>query len=341
MNFKILGEEQDEIVNTSMPRTVVSPKNEVPNINDTSFQKHGRNEHEGHVISEFLQSPPMIFSRDGHNIWFGDMYRGKSAFLVLSGPSFQKILNGHSELYNKSYIDLLKSPGFITMSVNNAISSFRTDLWVSNDKPSQFVRSVWYDPKIMKFCPWSNVEERIFNSDEWKFTKFTPGECPNTWFFRRNDKFNADTFMYEDTFNWGSHKDYGGKRSVMLIALRMLYYLGIRKVFLLGCDFKMDANYTYHFKQERHDSSINSNNSTYLVLKERFNLLKPHFKNLGYDVYNCNPESQLQTFPIIEIDDALKMALDGFPDVEHERTEGLYDREYRIRQEEKKNEKKK
>jgi hypothetical protein len=31
------------------------------------------------------------------------------------------------------------------------------------------------------------------------------------------------------------------KRSVMLVALRLLHYLGFGTVYLLGCDFKMDA----------------------------------------------------------------------------------------------------
>ena len=335
--FKILGDGQDEIVEVNDSPTTKEtepPKSDVPNTHDHSKLQFGR-DRTGQVFGQYQQSAPMIFTRDGHNMWFGDMYKGKSAFLILSGPSFGQILKGNSEEFGRPYRVLLNSPGFVTMSVNNAVSSFRTDMWVSNDSPSQFVRSVWDDPSIMKFCPWDNVSKPVFDSNEWDFTDVTPGDCPNTWFFRRNDKFEAEKFMYEDTFNWGSHKDYGGKRSVMLIAIRMLYYLGIRKVFLLGCDFKMNKDYTYHFEQARHDSSIRSNNSTYEALMERFGQLMPHFESLGFEVYNCNPESALSVFPYMSVDDALKSATDGFPNVETERTAGLYDREYLLRQEEK------
>lgn len=330
MKFTIMGENTEEVI--VIPPSVSQPKNENPNMPDILRSVSGRDKHEGQVFGLYGQSSPMVFTRDGHNMWLGDMYRGRSAFLILSGPSFETVLNSNSNEFNKPYSELLKSPGFITMSVNNAVSSFRTDLWVSNDPPSQFIKSVWLDPKIMKFCPWDNEKKTIFDSTKWEMLDITPGDCPNTFFFRRNDKFNADTFMYEDTFNWGSSKDFGGKRSVMLIAIRMLYYLGIRNIFLLGCDFKMTKDYTYHFSQKRHDSSIKSNNSTYEVLIERFNQLNPHFEKLGLKVYNCNPESNLTSFKKIDIDTAIKMSTEGFPNVAAERTSGLYDREYLLRQ---------
>lgn len=332
MDFKILGDGEDEIIDIGATE-FHQPKNDVPNIPDSAKSLGGRSDNT--VFGQYIQSAPMLFTRDGHNMWFGDMYRGKSAMLLLSGPSFHEVLNGYSDHYKKPYPLLFNHPGLVTMAVNNSISNFRTNMWVSNDKPSQFVRSVWMDPRVMKFCPYDNVDKPIFNSDTWEFTDTTPGDSPNTWFFKRNDRFNADTFMYEDTFNWGSHKDYGGKRSVMLIALRLLHYLGIRKIFLFGCDFKMSKDYTYHFKQERHESSIRSNNSTYDALKERFEQLKPHFEKLGLEIYNCNPDSTLKAFPFLTPDEAFQMALDGFPDVDNERTDGLYDREYKIRQAEK------
>jgi hypothetical protein len=135
--------------------------------------------------------------------------------------------------------------------------------------------------------------------------------------------------MYEDSFNWGNSKQFGGKRSVMLIAMKMLYYLGIRKVFLLGCDFNMSADSTYHFKQERHASSVRGNNSTYEELCHRFEQLKPIFDKLGYQVFNCNADSNLKVFPFVSFEDAIASV--DFPDVVSERTDGLYDREYNLR----------
>jgi len=59
---------------------------------DHTNLRHGRQVHEGTDYSTFLQSPPMLYTRDGHNLWLGDMYRGSSAFLICNGPSFGKIL---------------------------------------------------------------------------------------------------------------------------------------------------------------------------------------------------------------------------------------------------------
>jgi hypothetical protein len=114
----------------------------------------------------------------------------------------------------------------------------------------------------------------------------------------------------------------------MLAAIRILFLLGVRKVFLLGVDLDMTADKKYHFDQERSHGSIRGNNSTYKMLQDRFRLLKPQLDSVGFEVYNCNPDSKLATFPHMSYDDAVKIARHPkFPlDVTTERTEGLYDR---------------
>lgn len=286
---------------------------------------------EGLPVGQFVHSAPMIFTQQGHNMWFGDMYRGKSAFLILGAPSFKTLLDGHSEKYGSHY-EMLKHPGFITMGVNNSVKTFRPDLWVSADEPDKFLRSTWQDPKIMKFVPYEHVGEKIFDTNQMKHLDIQVGNCPNTWFFRRNELFNEKQFMFEDTFNWGNSPKHGGKRSVMLIAMRLLYYLGIRNVYLLGCDFYMSSDYTYHFDQERHKSSVRGNNATYKALSERFTKLLPIFKKLNYNVFNCNPKSELKVFPIVEFEEAWERCLSDFPiDLDNENTAGLYDRAYKKR----------
>ena len=61
---------------------------------------------------------------------------------------------------------------------------------------------------------------------------------PAVFGYRRNEAFVAEQWLYEDTFNWGNHSKrtdaYGntGSRSVMYIALRLLFYLGVRQLYL-------------------------------------------------------------------------------------------------------------
>lgn len=313
----IILDHKSPVVTQLIPPTPLHPPvGEKKDNPDRSKQRHGRKTHEGHLIGQYLQPTPMLFSRDGHNIWLGDMYRGDSAFLILGGPSFAGV--DHSKL-NKA--------GILTMGVNNSVKSYRPNLWISVDDPTHFMKSIWLDPKITKFVPYSHSEKKIFDNVAWKELNTMVGDCPNVLFYKRNEHFLTDQFLFEDTVNWGNHKEFGGGRSVMLAAIRILFYLGIRNIYLLGCDFKMDDKTKYHFEQDRTESSIKGNSSTYKLLIERFAQLKPVFEANGLYIHNCNPDSELKVFPFIEFDKAIEAASTKMPiDLANERTAGLYER---------------
>jgi hypothetical protein len=128
--------------------------------------------------------------------------------------------------------------------------------------------------------------------------------------------------------NWGDHKDFGGGRSVMLAALRIMFYMGIRNVFLVGCDFNMSEDVKYAFEQDRHSGSIGSNTKTYNRNIERFEQLKPHFKEHGFQIFNCTKDSKLKVFPFVEYEDAITAASSHMPVLADEKTEGLYEFKY-------------
>ena len=69
-------------------------------------------------------------------------YRGRSAFLMLSGPSLKQI-----------DLSLLDARGIVTMAVNNAWSVRRPTLWTCVDDPGRFIDVGWKDPGILKFVP--------------------------------------------------------------------------------------------------------------------------------------------------------------------------------------------
>ena len=280
--------------------------------------KQGRETHVGFGIGQYLQAPPFFFTRDGHGVPLVDMYRGSSAFLIASGPSFLKL--------NRS---LLHQPGILTMGLNNSPKTFRPRLWTCVDDPTHFIKSIWVDPTIAKFVPFDHAEKFIIDStiDPPKVLDTRVGDCPNVWYYRRNEYFVAERFLFEDTLNWGNHSDIGGARSVMLPALRILFLLGIRKIFLCGVDFKMDDQHKYHFEQDRTRGSINGNNSSYAKLAERFLQLKPIFERHGLFVYNCNAESTLKAFDYMPFEEAVKIAVQGVPDTAKEPTIGLYERD--------------
>lgn len=297
--------------------------NQVPvatakDVTDDEIARWGRSRHEGYrkYKKNFVQPPPLLFTQDHHPLWLGDMYRGRSAFLIAGGPSFSKI--DHTKLH---------SPGLLTMGLNNSAKTFRPNLWVSVDSPDHFIRSIWLDPTIQKFVPICHASKFIFDSDAWQFMDIRVGDCPNVVYYKRNEHFQAKQFLWEDCINWGNHKKHGGGRSVMLAAIRILFILGIRQVYLLGVDFTMDQTQKYHFDQDRTSSSITGNNSAYEQLNSRFTELRPLFEEQNFHIYNCNPASGLKAFDFVTFEDAIREVRAEFGDIDvaTERTKGLYD----------------
>lgn len=283
--------------------------------NDDAGFRHGRERHVGCIASEFGQSVPMFFSREGATIDLIGQYKGGSAFLICNGPSFAQL--DHS---------LLRQPGIMVFGMNNGPRTFRPDFWTCVDDPSRFIKSIWLDPRITKFVPQAHFEKCIFdNGTAWAMTNIRVGDCPNVIGYRRNEKFVANRFFKENTLNWGCHKDFGGSRSVMLPAIRILHILGFRKIYLLGCDMNMSETYTYHFDEKRDKGAVNCNMSTYQRLKEEYlPQLKPYLEEEGVQVFNCNPDSALKVFPFKSYEDAINETIAPLGDVKNERTYAMY-----------------
>jgi len=296
---------------------------------DHARLRHARERELGFPVGRFIQTPPMLFTRDSHNVFLGDMYRGHSAFLVCAGPSLNMI--DHAELNRR---------GVLTMAVNNAAAVVRPNLWCSVDDPGNFCDAIWYDAGIMKFVPLCHMEkhfiERADNGDLVK-SIHKVGDMPAVFGFRRNEAFNAEQWLYEDTINWGNHSNRKdalgnkGSRSVMYAALRLLFFLGVRRVFLLGCDFRMEVGKSnYAFDQDRTKDSVRGNNSTYRIFNDRMHQLQPHFEQAGFRIFNCTQDSGLTAFPYVSFDNAIELATSVIP--ERIITTGMYDRQARERQ---------
>jgi hypothetical protein len=149
-------------------------------------------------------------------------------------------------------------------------------------------------------------------------------ECPNLVYFRRNEKFEPKRFLWEYTFNWGDHSKWGGGRTCMLAALKILFVLGFREVYLLGCDLQMDEDKKYHFHEERDKGAQKGNMSTYKKMIEvYYPQLKKQFDKYGFNVHNCNPDSRLKVFPYLPYEEAVNRA-SGPMDIDTELSYGMY-----------------
>lgn len=280
----------------------------------------------------------MFQSLEGKPINIKGSFKNQYCFIILSGPSLKTF-----------DLEKLKAPFYYTMGVNNSPSVFRPNLWVEVDKPSNFLESIWRDPKITKFAPVAKHKSLLFDSVEWKDSQYKVRDCPNVVYYQRNDIFNSSTYLHEDSVNWGNSgfrcecgyvrpdkkqrecKQCGspkwGCRSVLLAAIKILYELGFKCVFLLGADFGMslDNDNNYAFDQKRTKSSVNNNNGTYKRLNERFDELRPTFEKNGFYVFNCTPNSGLKSFIYMPFGDAIDIVSKKSIDTNKEQTYGMYE----------------
>lgn len=276
-------------------------------------------------FEDYFSTSPMFFTKHLQEVPYINRYNGGSAFLIASGPSFKEV--------NK---DLLLEPGILTMGLNNSPSIFRPNLWTCVDDPASFLQSIWVDPRIEKIVPISHIHKKLSDStgDKISDIKKEVGDCPNVFYYRRNEVVNTENYLFEDKINWGNHTKVGGGRSVFLAATRILFLMGIRNLYLLGADFYMDKSKeskdgtggNYSFPQPRSSGSINGNNNTYHSMMIWFGQMKKIFDEVGFKIHNCNPKSRLTVFPMIEFEKAIDDSLKNFPRINKEKTLGMYTR---------------
>lgn len=262
---------------------------------------------------------PLIYTRDGNPCFFKNIFEEQSIFYLGSGPSLKE-----------TDLSFLSSRGILSAGVNNiaAWSIIRPNIWVISDEPKSFHEVIWKDPAIMKFIP-EKDSGKPFKLASGNWARYAVRLCPNTWIYRLTSKFDTTTFLTEDYVAFGREKgvadnlDLKGSRSTMLAAIKILFYLGFRNVFLLGCDFEMLEEKPYVFPQKKKKPGIITNNSSYKILEQRLTALKPKFKEVNFNIYNCTKGSKLQTFPFLPVTDAIQMSLEDFY-TEKPNLEGMY-----------------
>lgn len=247
----------------------------------------------------------VVFRSDGRPAPLDGILKGRPVFLLLGGPSLGSLDLGR-----------LSARGICSMAVNNAWLMHRTQMFVCSDPPGRFADTGWHDPSITKFLPFSHVRSKLrsFTDGAFRETRFESNQMPNVWYFHRNDYFDPETFFDESSCSWGTMKNrrdaigISSSRSTMLIAIKLLSWLGAGEIFLLGADFKMDLDMSaraYAWGEKKHESGRRSNNAGYASLAKRLTSLVPH---APLKIWNCNPASGLRCFPHASFDEAIERA---------------------------------
>lgn len=241
-----------------------------------------------------------------------NMLADGGAFLVAGGPSGKRLP-----------LERLQERGIWSMAINNAAGAIRSNAFICADPPEKFHDGIWEDAAVMKFVPTpklgkkrGKLREKLEDGSFRKTGRHTK-QTPNTWaFLRRAWLVPDDSWFTSSGAPWGNH-DAGVKRTgqpktvgTILCAIRLLQYLGARRIFLIGADFWMEpraeATENYLFSEDRDWEAVAKNNSQYAIMNRWLCQLRPVFEKFGYEVYNCNQHSHLEAFDYVPFDIALE-----------------------------------
>lgn len=239
---------------------------------------------------------------------------GGSAFLLLGGPSS-----------NALPLELLARRGVWSLAVNNMAGHprVRPQAFICADPPSKFSHSIWLDPGIMKFVPTpklSGYRSYLRKKVNGSFSDLGKSvlQCPNVWAFQRWSWLWPDErFFLTDGACWGNQDKCLAMTkqpktvSTMLLGIRMLYYLGARRIYLVGADFNMSPTNGYSFGQGRDAGASASNNHLFEVVNHWLCTMSSNktFDKMGVKIFNCYERSGLRAFGFAPFEAAIEEAV--------------------------------
>lgn len=285
------------------------PPIDLPQNNDPLIMTDSKGVEIGHAI---------------RNIWAPN-----PAFLVGGGPSINEI----------DYMRLAER-GVVSLGVNNIAARVPVRAWTWSDTPSKFHHGCMFDPAILKFIPVPKLNKRVrakISPNRFQHTAYRCADCPSVFGYHRKGIFHPDKFLTTEYASWGQGK-HGHQEYIRMnlkprdqilftffLGLRLLHYLGIRRMYLLGVDFTMTKDKGYAFDQDRWPGAVTGNNNHYAIAPRMLAELKPIFEEAGLFIYNCNPTSHLEVFDHVPFEQALQDCKGGVPPEPFD-TKGWYER---------------
>lgn len=220
-----------------------------------------------------------------------------TGFLVCGGPSL-----GQCDL------SFLQRRGVVSLGINNAGAFARTTAWTFSDPQNKFHHALFLDPKVITLAPTPKLRYKVRCKlgGQFRTTELRVDQTPNAWGYGRRTVFDHQTFLDTAHAHWG----YGGKQgedrsftrlNTTLLGIRLLHYLGVRTIFLLGVDFSFDQG-SYAWAQEK------AGGGHWHKSVEMLRRLRPVLESRGVRVCNCNATSRLEVFDHVPLADAVEAA---------------------------------
>lgn len=271
----------------------------------------------GKVITptKILSIHPPTYPHDPLTVWdrwgnksdgLRDLWRGAAGFLVCGGPSLKQIP-----------LERLKDRGIVSLGVNNVAGYAPVRAVTFSDPVEKFHHGVMLDPAMLKFVPLPRARDAVAVKQpdgSFSWTDMTLADCPNVWAFDRNCEWEPEKFLTSTSATWGNNSEAvvkNKKRKIIFtffIGLRLMHYLGVRRVYLLGVDFAMrpEPGGGYAFNEKRDAGACRGNNDHYKLANEMLCELKPYLDAGGYEIFNCNKLSALEAFPFVDFEEAYR-----------------------------------
>lgn len=252
-----------------------------------------------------MEDPLYLTDRNQKLLSLEGLYSGLAGFLVCAGPSL-KLLP----------VEQLAERGIYSLGVNNVAGHAPCEAFVFSDPPQKFHHGIFLDPCVTVFSPIPKLKKhiRIKHSDgSFEESRLRVRECPAVFGFKRNSEFTPETFLTSDMASWGNNQAGATKTgrpktvSTMLLGLRLLHYLGFRRVYMLGVDLCMQQEGDkYAFKQGKEPGGVQGNMNAYKVINGMLTDLRPVFDAAGFEVFNCNPKSGCSAFDHVPFEAAIE-----------------------------------
>lgn len=203
---------------------------------------------------------------DYQKLTYLNRYLGESIILCGTGPSLHDVDPG-----------ALRKKGLPILGLNNAFEVVELDFWMAFDGPTQFDKKIWAKDCV-KFYTWNwRKEAAVKNGKNILFYKAygLEGGSP--------EGFDEDLVVN------GPYINFVFEGCTFPMALHMVYWLGFRKVFLVGCDFGGES-YLSALSEEFHEDH------QLLNLKKGLNALRGASDAGALELISCTANSPINSF---------------------------------------------
>lgn len=194
----------------------------------------------------------------------------------------------------------IKQSGVFVAGVNNVYPYIKPDIWFAMDDPECYSKQVFWEPfiKVMRggyqnrLCEGREISKNynLFYADAKKFSN-------------QEDLFSVKN--KDINFIW--------KKNTMALALHVLYWMGAKKIYLVGCDLS-NKNGDYHHGQVLSKKNKKWNTNCYNGIVKWLKWFNETAKKYDVELISCTKDSPINDFlRYVELDDALELAKKDIP----------------------------